>query len=48
MDHARLRAEAMTIRDNRAESGVATQQDWAKIETLLHESWRSLKEAVQS
>lgn len=48
MDHARLRAEAMTIRDNRAESGVATEQDWAKIETLLHESWRSLKEAVQS
>ena len=48
MDHARLRAEAMTIRDNMAEDGGVTEQDWAKIEILLHESWRSLKEAVQS
>jgi len=48
MEHARLRAEAMTIRDNKAESGGVTEQDWAKIDTLLHESWRSLKEAVQS
>ncbi len=48
MDHGRLRAEAMTIRDNKAESGGVTEQDWAKIDTLLHESWRSLKEAVQS
>ena len=46
MEHARLRAEAMTIRDNMAEDGGVTEQDWAKIETLLHESWRSLKEAV--
>ena len=48
MEHARLRAEAMTIRDKTAESGRVTEQDWAKIDKLLHESWKSLKEAVQS
>ena len=48
MEHARLRAEAMTIRDNKAESGGVTEQDWTKIDELLHESWRSLKEAVHS
>ena len=47
MDHARLRAEAMTIRNNKAENGGVTEKDWANIDTLLHESWRSLKEAVQ-
>jgi hypothetical protein len=46
-EHARLRAEAMTIRDNKAESGGVTEKDWAKIDELLHESWRSLKEAVR-
>jgi len=48
MEHARLRAEAMTIRDNKAENGGVTEKDWAKIDELLHESWRSLKQAVQS
>ena len=48
MEHARLRAEAMTIRDNKAESGVVTEQDWAMIDELLRQSWRSLKEAVQT
>lgn len=48
MDHARLRAEAMTIRDNKAESGGVTEQDWSKIDKLLHESWTALKQAVQS
>ena len=47
MEHARLRAEAMTIRDNRAENGGVREQDWEKIDDLLHGSWRSLKEAVQ-
>lgn len=46
MEHARLRAEAMTIRDTRAEDGQVTETDWARIDQLLHESWRSLKEAV--
>lgn len=47
MEHARLRAEAMTIRDTRAEAGQVSEQDWARIDELLHESWRSLKEAVR-
>lgn len=47
MEHARLRAEAMTIRDKKAEDGGVKEEDWAKIGELLHESWRSLKEAVQ-
>ena len=48
MEHARLRAEAMTIRDTKAETGGVTEQDWARIDELLHQSWRSLKQAVQS
>jgi hypothetical protein len=47
LEHARLRAEAMTLRDTRAEAGQVTETDWARIDQLLHESWRSLKEAVQ-
>lgn len=47
MEHARLRAEAMTIRDTRAEAGQVSERDWARIDELLHESWRSLKEAVR-
>lgn len=47
MEHARLRAEAMTIRDTRAEAGQVTETDWARIDQLLHESWRSLKDAVR-
>jgi hypothetical protein len=46
MEHARLRAEAMTIRDNRAEAGGVTEADWQRIDELLHASWRSLHRAV--
>lgn len=47
MEHARLRAEAMTIRDNKADTrGGVTEQDWAKIDELLHASWQSLWKAV--
>lgn len=46
MEHGRLRAEAMTIRDDRAEAGGVTEADWAKIDDLLHASWRSLYNAV--
>lgn len=46
MEHGRLRAEAMTIRDDKAEAGGVTESDWAKIDELLHASWRSLYEAV--
>jgi hypothetical protein len=45
-EHARLRAEAMTIRDDKAEQGGVTEEDWRKIDELLHQSWRSLHAAV--
>lgn len=48
MEHARLRAEAMTIRDDRAEAGGVTEADWKKIDDLLHESWRALYKTVNS
>jgi hypothetical protein len=48
MEHARLRAEAMTIRDTKAEQGGVTEADWAKINELLKESWRSLAKAVKT
>jgi hypothetical protein len=48
MEHGRLRAEAMTIRDTKAEAGGVTEADWAKIDELLHASWRSLAVAVKS
>jgi len=47
-EHARLRAEAMKIRDDRAEAGGVTEDDWRRIDELLHESWRSLHSAVNS
>lgn len=46
MEHGRLRAEAMTIRDRKAESGGVTEADWTRINELLRESWRSLAKAV--
>ncbi|MEK7834337.1 MAG: hypothetical protein AAB401_24835 [Acidobacteriota bacterium] len=46
MEHARLRQEAMTIRDKRAEDGGVTDADWRKIQELLQASWRSLFDAV--
>jgi hypothetical protein len=46
MEHARLRAEAMNIRDSKAEHGGVTEEDWKRIDELLHESWRSLYSAV--
>lgn len=48
MEHGRLRAEAMTIRDTKAEKGGVTEQDWARIDELLHRSWESLHQAVRS
>ena len=46
MEHGRLRAEAMKIRDDKAEAGGVTEADWQRIDQLLHDSWRSLKTAV--
>lgn len=47
-EHAALRADAMTIRDTKAEQGGVTEADWARIDELLHRSWRSLSKAVKS
>jgi hypothetical protein len=47
MEHAKYRAEAMTIRDDKADQGGVSEADWARIDRLLHESWRSLWEAVR-
>jgi hypothetical protein len=46
MEHARLRAEAMEIRDTKAEQGGVNEEDWRRIDELLHQSWRSLHAAV--
>lgn len=48
IEHARLRAEAMDIRDTKAEAGGVTEADWVKIEELLRASWQSLYKAVNS
>jgi hypothetical protein len=47
-EHARLRAEAMRIRDDKAAQGGLTEDDWSRIDALLHASWRSLHDAVNS
>jgi hypothetical protein len=47
MEHGRLRAEAMTIRDTKAEQGAVTEEDWTKINELLKQSWSSLAQAVR-
>jgi hypothetical protein len=48
MEHGRLRAEAMTIRDTKAAAGGVTEEDWANIDNLLRASWRSLSAAVRA
>jgi hypothetical protein len=48
MEHARLRAEAMLIRDDKAEAGGLSEADWKRIDELLHASWQSLWKAVNS
>ena len=47
-EHARLRAEAMEIRDTKADAGDVTEEDWRRIDELLHQSWRSLHAAVNT
>ena len=47
-EHARLRAEAMEIPDTKAERGGVAEEDWRRIDELLHESWRSPHRAVNS
>lgn len=47
-EHAELRAEAMKVRDDKAAAGGVTEEDWHKIDDLLHRSWRSLHNAVNN
>lgn len=47
LEYGRFRAEAMKIRDTRAESGGVSEEDWQKIDELLHQSWRSLHNALK-
>lgn len=48
IEHGRFRAEAMKIRDTKAEQGSVTEDDWRRIDELLHQSWQSLYNAVNS
>lgn len=45
-EHARLRAEAMLIRDERATAGEVSATDWARIAALLDQSWTALHAAA--
>lgn len=42
-EHAKLRAEAMLLRDEKAQSGGLTEDDWRHIQDLLERSWTSLQ-----
>lgn len=46
LEYGNYRAEAMKIRDETAESGGVSEDDWRRIDDLLHLSWRSLHTAV--
>lgn len=45
-EYGDLRANAMEIRDNKAEAGGVTEDDWQRIDGMLHRSWRSLHDVV--
>lgn len=47
LEHGRLRAEAMVIRDTQAAAGGVREQDWAQIDKLLQACYRSLRLVVQ-
>ena len=42
MEHGRLRAEAMLLRDTKLETGGVSESDWATIYDLLRQSWSEL------
>jgi len=46
-EHAKARADAMLIRDQRAAAGTLNEDDWRRIGELLDRSWTSLWAAVQ-
>jgi hypothetical protein len=43
-DYARLRVEAMVLRDQRGDR--ITEEDWSRITSLLEQSWRALAASV--
>jgi hypothetical protein len=45
-EHAQKRADAMLLRDERAESGGLTDSDWQHINDMLDTSWVSLKNVI--
>ncbi|QHT70404.1 hypothetical protein GXP67_28990 [Rhodocytophaga rosea] len=47
MAHARLRAQAMHIRDIKAVNGGVTESDWQEISRLLMQSWDSFEKVVK-
>lgn len=47
-EHARLRAEAMRLRDTREAEGTVSEADWQRIDELLRQSWDALLRAVRS
>lgn len=38
----------MLLLATKAEQGGVTESDWARIDELLHQSWRSLSKAVKA
>ena len=48
LEYGDFRARAMEIRDTKAEAGNVSEEDWQKIDELLHQSWRSLHSAVNN
>ncbi len=48
LEHGRLRAEAMTIRDTKAKKGGVSEGDWKRIEELLQRCYQSLRAALRS
>jgi hypothetical protein len=47
-EHAKARADAMLIRDARAEAGGVSDSDWRRIGELLDRSWVSLETVVSA
>lgn len=45
-EHGQARADAMILRDERAESGRVSNVDWNRINDLLDRSWSSLKSVI--
>jgi hypothetical protein len=47
-EYGDLRAAAMEIRDNGAAGAGVTEDDWQRIDDLLHRSWASLHAAINT